>query len=102
MKVRSTMLYNGEPIADCEWTLDDRARTSQKALAALSIEDHLRAQLEIKHEELSEEDNDDQADTEAGPTCDSPVQDNGDGRDDRVEHQREVDEGGGQQDSWSW
>ena len=61
MKVRSTMTYNGEPIADCEWTLDDRARTTQKALAAMSVEDHLRAQLDIKHKIIDEEDEEKQS-----------------------------------------
>ena len=87
MKVRSTMTYKGEPIADCEWELDDRARTVQQALAAIAIEDHLRAELKIEHEIVKEEPepepepkpetedvSEDQPDTETSESSDQSVQ----------------------------
>lgn len=55
MKVKSTMYYGDTPIADCTWELDDRARTTQQALAALSIEDHLKSELRVEHKILKDE-----------------------------------------------
>ena len=75
MKVRSTMTYKGEPIADCEWELDDRARTVQQALAAVSIEDHMRAELKIEHKIISESETEDvQSDTETSEPSNQPIQ----------------------------
>ena len=64
MEVRSTMYYGDTPIADCTWTLDDRARTTQQALAALSVEDHQRAELRIEHKIVSEDDDDKKKESE--------------------------------------
>ena len=49
------MYYGDTPIADCEWELDDRARKTQKAMAALGMEDHLRTKLIIKHKVLEDD-----------------------------------------------
>lgn len=94
MKIKSTMYYGETAIADCEWTLDDRARTTQQALAALSIEDHLRAELKIDHKIIKEEVENDESksDVETGHSLNSAVQGGSDQEFDRVEDRTEIDE----------
>lgn len=55
MKVKSTMYLGDTPINECTWELDDRARKTQRTLAALSVEDHLKNDLRIEHKILNEE-----------------------------------------------
>lgn len=118
MKVRSTMYYGDSTIADCTWELDDRARTAQQALAAISIEDHLRASLRIEHKIIKDEpvvddeskkndvnesekegekknhelQSQGESDVEAGRSLDQPVQDYEDRELDRVEDRSEIDQ----------
>jgi len=49
------MWYGDTAIADTTWELDDRARTTQKALAAISVENHLRTLLRIDHKLVTED-----------------------------------------------
>ena len=81
MKVRSTLYYGETPINECDWELDDRARTTQQALAAITIEDHLRESLRVEHKIIAEEvesetedATEDKVDIETSESSDQPVQ----------------------------
>jgi hypothetical protein len=99
MKVQSTMYYGKISIAEVTWELDDRARTAQQALAALSIEDNLRAELKIEHKIIKDEPepeienvSEDQSDTETSEPSDQSVQSDEDGEHNGMDYWADVDE----------
>lgn len=49
------MYFGDTVISEVNWELDDRARTTQQALAAISIEDHMRDSLRIEHKVIADE-----------------------------------------------